>query len=160
LVLTLLLGWAAFAEVPLPVHPDCAEDDLGACPNDLRGWEFTSWVPDNSKDSVRPVELDMGSGTGLDVAVQYSTGRWDVPIAILDSGIIWNESRIARKILINDGELPQPQHADGTLVADWDLDGNGLVNISDYAEDPRMDITAGVDSADGRLDASDLIHTF
>ncbi len=156
-MLSLLLMLSASAELPLPVYPDCGVDQTGdACPSDFStGWEYISWAPSWS-ESLRDAEKDMPSGMSLDVAFRYSTGRWDVPIAITDSGIYWGD--LSTKILLNRAELPTPLNAAGEEVED--LDGNGIFNISDYAEDGRIDITAGRDRADDRLDPSDLIYTF
>jgi hypothetical protein len=154
----LLLSVIALAELPLDVYPDCGPE--GGCPSDFGGWEKLSWVPDNSVESVRPAELELGSGMSLDEAFRRSTGRWDNAVAILDSGIFWHDRRLHSKVLINQGELPPPQLADGSLVPDADLDSNGIFNLDDYSEDPRVDVNAGVVSADGMLDPSDLIYTF
>ncbi|MCP4921001.1 MAG: S8 family serine peptidase [Proteobacteria bacterium] len=152
-----LLLSVAFAEVPMPVFPECGEE--GGCPNDLKDWDLISWIPDNAKDSVRPHELEIGSGLWLDQAVRTQAGRWDVPVAILDSGIEWSHSDLANKVMLNTDELPPPQDAEGNELP-YDADENGLVNVLDYAEDPRVSIDAGHDRADHMLDPSDLIYTF
>ena len=156
----------AQAELPLPVFPECGvpyEPDL--CPDDLdEDWALISYIPEHATHSVREAEIALGSGCSADLAWRTSTGRFDVTIAIGDSGIEWNNTNLVNKIRLATGELPFPQYvneSDEVLEAeDHDLDGNGLVNISDYAEDPRVDITAGVDVADHILDPSDLIYTF
>lgn len=158
----LLLLSLASAELPLPVYPDCGEPDRpDLCPSDLREyWPMISYIPAGSRDSVRPAELALGSGQGEDRAWRITTGRWDVMLAVVDSGIDWGERSYQRKIALNLAELPLPQEADGATAPDYDVDGNGLVNIDDYAADPRVSITAGRDAGDGHLDASDLIYTF
>ncbi|MBT3217968.1 MAG: S8 family serine peptidase [Proteobacteria bacterium] len=155
-----LLFYVASAGVPIGTYPDCSEENQDACPSDLDDWQHLSWIPEGSRHTVRPAELSLGSGMSLDVAVRQETGRWDAIIAVLDSGIYWQETKLYNKIYLNTGELPQPTTADGQLIVDWDLDQNGLVNLDDYRQDPRIDIAAGVGVADDRLDPSDLIHTF
>lgn len=158
-VSTLLIVLAAPA-VGLPVDPmpDCSEASPEYC---LTGdWELISWIPEESAESVRPEELDIGSGIAVTEAWRHQTGRWDVPVAVLDSGIEWGRGELRTKVMLNTAELPPPQRADGTEVSDYDLDGNGLVNVDDYAEDPRVLIDAGPDDGLTHLDASDLIHTF
>ena len=156
---------AALATLPLPVYPECGNDMETLhedCPSDLHEgeWHLLSGIPSYSDESIRESERELGAGLWADQAFQMQTGRYDVVIAVLDSGIEWQNNDLRNKVLINQGELPQPQHADGSPVEDWDLDGNGLFNVSDYAEDPRVDITAGRDAADSVLDPSDLIYTF
>ena len=156
---------AAFATMPMPTFPECGDDPVTAhedCPSDLHEgeWHLISWIPSYSEESIRPAEVPLGSGLWADQAFQLQTGRFDVMVAVLDSGIEWQHPDLVNKVFINQGELPQPQHADGSPVEGWDLDDNGVFNVADYAEDPRVDITAGRDKADGMLDASDLIYTF
>ncbi len=148
------------AEVPMDVFPDCdAAESPEDCPPDLDGdWWMISSVPESARDSVRPEELEIGSGCHADRAWRYSAGQWEVVVAVLDSGIEWDEDQLVNKVRINQGELPLPQQADGSEADSHDLDGNGLVNLQDYAQDPRVDIAAGVDEADHLLDPSDLIH--
>ncbi len=150
----------ARAELPLPTYPDCAETHLDEdCPSDLDGrWYLVSYV-DPAYVSVRPEEIDLGSGIGADRAWATTTGSTEVLIAVLDSGIKWDNGDTVRKHHLNRGELLEPQNSDGVAEAGlWDLDGSGVFNIDDYALDPRVDPADGVDVADHMLDPSDLIH--
>ncbi len=149
------------AEVPMAAYPECgAEDRADLCPSDLdENWWLISYVPSGARDGVREAELEVGSGCHADSAWRTTPGRWDVVVAVLDSGIEWGRSDLVDKIFLNAGELPLPQWADGTEADSHDLDANGLVNLSDWAEDPRVDITAGEDASDDMLDPSDLVHT-
>jgi Subtilase family/FG-GAP-like repeat len=99
-------------------------------------------------------------GVSADVAWKYSTGDPGVQIAILDTGIRWNNSSLRRQIALNRGELPLPKHADSSDCANYDCNGDGAFNVDDYASDPRVSISAGNDEADAMLDGSDLIATF
>jgi hypothetical protein len=158
-ILCLLLVTAR-AEVPMPTFPECGEEDReDLCPEDLNEWWLLSWIPADARDGVREEELEVGSGCHADRAWRTTTGRWDVMVAVLDSGIDWERSDLANKVFINSGELPPPQDADGVSHDVYDLDGNGLVNVRDWEDDPRVDITAGEDDADERLDPSDLLAT-
>jgi MYXO-CTERM domain-containing protein len=67
---------------------------------------------------------------------------------------------VLRKHYLHAPELPFPQDADGADVGSHDRNGDGVHNIDDWAEDPRLDPAAGVDRADDILDPSDLIATF
>ena len=75
----------------------------------------------------------------VDTAWQTTTGRPDVTIAVLDSGIKWNDAGamndLRRKTWLNSGELPVP---DGCTQHDCNSDG--VFNVSDYAGDPRVDL--------------------
>ena len=156
----MLLMSAALAEVPVAPTPDCAQDNQSACIQELPGdWRLYSWVPEGSEETLRPIEVEMGAGIGADVAWLTHTGRFDQTVAVLDSGILWDHSDLRNKVRLNVDELPQPQNAAGDTL-DYDADGNGLVNIQDYAQDPRVSIDAGNDRGDSVLDPSDLIAAF
>ena len=160
LVAVLVLQSAARAEVPLRLFPECAEaKQEPECPSDLDGrWHLVSYV-DPSYVSVRPEELDLGSGIAADVAWGITTGSTEVVIAVLDSGIKWDNGDTRRKHYLNRGELLEPQDAEGVAIPGlWDLNGDGVFNIDDYAGDPRVNPADGVDAADHHLDPSDLIH--
>ncbi len=118
-----LPGMAA-AELPFPScgdDPGCDPSDYasylfiepGALPDDLVGGSVWKYVPD----------------TGMDItgAWEISTGRPDVLIAVLDSGIRWREADLLRKLGLNTGELPVPAGC-----PDHDCNGDGVVNLDDF----------------------------
>jgi len=129
------------------------------CPSDLDGdWALVSYV-DERFGAVRDEEWELGSGISADRAWALTTGSPEVLVAVLDCGIKWESDHVLRKHYLNRGELLEPQDASGVSQAGvWDLDGSGVFNIEDYAQDPRLDMADGVDVADEVLDPSDLIH--
>ncbi len=120
---------------------------------------FENDASDNALLSVREAELELGSGIAANAAWEVTTGRWDVILAVADSGVEWGSGDIVNKLYINVGELPEPICGDGSTSAEHDCDGNGLTNIRDWAHDPRVDPAAGRDTFDDVLDPSDLIYT-
>jgi hypothetical protein len=153
---------AAQAAVPMALFPECGEPDQPElCPPDLgEKWDMVSYVRDEWRAVVREEEHAMGTGLWVDRAWRRTTGRTDVVIAVLDSGIEWDSQAVLRKHFLSSAELPLPQDADGAEGADYDLNGDGVFNIDDWADDARVDPTAGTDRADHLLDPSDLIATF
>ncbi|MCB9777500.1 MAG: S8 family serine peptidase [Alphaproteobacteria bacterium] len=160
--LLLLLIGASLADVPMATFPECGEEDRpDLCPSDLGDdWDLISYTPAESRDTIRPTEADLGSGIHLDRALRTTAGRFDVIIALGDSGFDWTSWELRRKWYLNAGELPVPQDADGVDAADHDYDGNGVFNVDDYVDDPRVDITAGVHGHPDMLEPSDLLAAF
>jgi hypothetical protein len=94
-------------------------------------------------------------GVSADRAWKRSVGDPRVQVAILDTGIRWENEGLRLRVHLNAAELPKPQGC-----AKYDCNGDGAFNVDDYKSDPRVKITAGDDVADKLLDASDLIATF
>ncbi len=155
--------------LPLPAYPNCGVDNTtDDCPPDITrsdgtlngdAWALLNYMPPEAS-GVRVQERALGSGSWTTAAWRKTTGRFDVTIAVLDCGIRWREGSLTNKVLLNTGELPLPIGQDGTVCPDYDCDGNGLVNVQDYVWDSRVFPAAGHDSADNRLDPSDLIAVF
>ena len=151
----------AFAELPLPTYPECGEDNAPElCPNDADDWTYLSYIKTDQQANIRSEELDYGSGNRLDRALRYHTGRFDVSVGIMDSGIDWSHSDLVNKFYLHAPELPLPQLSDGTTAETHDANGDGIFNVQDYRQDSRIDWTIGQDRADDILDPSDLIYTF
>lgn len=100
-------------------------------------------------------ELEGIMGASVDRAWSITTGRPDVVIAVLDTGIRWSDTvamgELARKCYLNPGEAPPPQGAER-----WDANGDGVFNVDDYAGDPRVADFNG----NGVIDPEDVIWAF
>jgi len=114
----------------------------------------------------------MVSGYNAAGAWKLERGRRDVTVAILDTGIRWNELGLRDKIHLNTGELPLPEKAGARCTAPaganpYDCNGDGVVNVEDYAQDPRVTavIAQGYSGRDAPtpptlVTGQDLIHAF
>ncbi len=171
-----------------PHNPDTFRLAPGVVPNDFSetgDWLFTA-TPDMSlanplthKVNLQSDELCGIRGMSLvdsqtvqpsgscahgtvHTAWEVTTGRPDVLIDVLDSGIKWNDpsamSDLRDKIHLNQGELPAPRHDLATsLVAgedcskyrgatggdynphgNYDVNDDGVFNVLDYACDSRV----------------------
>ena len=163
--LAILLPSASLAEVPLPLFPDCGTG--GACPSDydpFGEWELGSGHPEQvPATSLVEIERPFGSGMWVDRAWSITTGRTDVIVAVMDSGIEWGQGELLNKHYLNAGELPFPQDADGVDAGTYDLNGDGVHNMEDWVADPRVepDSAGYIDQhAHDRKDPSDLIAVF
>ncbi len=200
----LLIGVAAAALAPSasadfpytrpagdPTDPTDLYLGPGQVGNDLGGNEFKyAATPDpaNVLTNANPVEL--GGVRGAHVvdddpaaatAFQRTTGRPDVTIAILDSGIKWNDAGAMEdlrfKNRLNEGELEPPRndglgtpHVAGedcsgsgpySHAGDWDLNGDAVFNLLDYSCDNRVqtDTPKGVGPA-GMFEPQDVLIAF
>jgi hypothetical protein len=100
------------------------------------------------------------SGFNAAGAWKITRGLPSVKVAILDTGINWDNNSLRTQVALNRDELPKPQHADATTCAAYDCNADGAFNVTDYASDPRVHSADGDDNADAVLDPSDLIHDF
>jgi hypothetical protein len=167
--------------------------NAGETPSDLDGdgntfkFAATSDASNGPQINANPFEMFGVRGAHIDdadpsvqTAWMTTTGRPDVSIAVLDSGIKWNDagamSDLRLKVRLNPGELPVPLHDLGTAISDpgtndcstftanHDANGDGVFNIDDYACDSRVAQVLNSDprraGPTGVLTPEDLIIAF
>ena len=113
--------------------------------------KLTSARSSDATLSDNPQELCGVEGNSADTAWQTTTGRPSTVIAVTDSGIEWCDPALVDKIFLNRQALPPPENAqgltetnlqaDGRHISDtdpYDLDGSGILNVEQYANDPRI----------------------
>jgi hypothetical protein len=181
----LLAATAAQAEFPYPGNPDpCGPEPAPGCiaatefhrylflpetsppqrPDDFgNDWKISSNRTGDPAIDGSAQELFGVTGASVDLAWQVTTGRPDVVIAVLDSGIRWGENYpdLVNKFYLNRGELPVPE---GSTNPDdpWDRNRDGVFNVQDYlasggfAQDTRVSDQNGT----GAIDPEDLIFLF
>ncbi len=222
LVLAALGAAVARADFPYapgadPHNPDTFRLPAGVVPNDFSesDWKLVG-TPDSITASPLTAKINLqhdelcgirgmslvdaqttqpkGScATGpVHTAWEVSTGRPDVVIDVLDSGIEWNDKSamtdLRDKVHLNQGELPAPRHdlqtslvpgqscarfhnatgGDYNRHGDYDVNGDGVFNVLDYACDSRVGAVVGGGSArhalrhgpPGFLTPEDLILAF
>jgi hypothetical protein len=82
-----------------------------------------------------------GSGMDVDRAQTHTMGRADVHIAVLASGIAWDDPALAERTALNAGELDDdalPKNAKGDACSSADCNNDGLLTLADYKDDPRV----------------------
>lgn len=157
LVLVILAVPGAVATFPYPAPPEGVDPaDFAAyaflpedasLPGDYAGGDVWKYSGDASGDPTLdsdPRELFGVTGMGVDRAWRVTTGRPDVVIAVMDSGIFWDREDVRAKVYLNAGELPDA----------LDRDGNAVLNVLDF-EGHVADL-----NANGHLDGQDLIRAF
>ena len=166
LAVVLLVPLVARADFPYPKPPPgtdpsafgryafLPQKDPPEVPNDFDDdWKLSSGKTGEAAIDSSPQELFGVRGASVDKAWQVTTGRPDVRISVLDSGIRWQEALpdLVNKFFINRGELPRPQ---GSRT--YDKNRDGVFNVQDYAGDTRV----GDRNGNGLLDPQDLIKAF
>ncbi len=146
------MGQADFPEAP-PNDPkyDQWETDEGGRSFYDDQWTLFSFTP-------RGVRLTReASGISADLAWWTTTGRKDVIVAVLDSGIEWGEQDLVNQFHLNQNELSEPRDANGDWApGTFDLNEDGVFNVQDYVDDSRV-LDA---NENGILDPGDLIAVF
>src|SRR2546421_1321312 len=103
--------------------------------------------PDGGLPCWAPLAHDPQHASGVNMTgawAQGNVGRPDILVAYIEGGVNYDSDGIKDgldHIYLNRGELPYPERADGTTLASgdrYDLNGDGRVSISDYAQDPRV----------------------
>lgn len=131
-----------------PLYPPGSCQPTGKCGGPTGQWNLRS----DSDNTLVPG----ASGISADQAWKVTTGRPDVVIGILDSGVQYDHEDLRNKIWLNRGELPVPSPAGGCTAAPatdpHDCNGDGVFNVQDYAGDPAVSDVNG----DGALSRGDL----
>jgi hypothetical protein len=188
LVLALTVAWLvpAAADMPYPTNPmPCDGTDTGppcidatafaqylflpattplTLPDDFgNDWKLSSGITGTPAIDGSAQELFGVTGASVDRAWQTTTGRPDVLIAVLDSGIQWAEPQadLVNKFYLNRGELPAPEGSTNPRDA-HDRNGDGLFNIADYLADGThvQDARVSDQNGNGVIDPEDLIFIF
>jgi Subtilase family len=129
--------------------------------------------------SDNPQELCGVEGNSVDAAWEETTGRPSTVIAVTDSGIEWCDPALVDKIFLNRSALPVPENARGETKSQlesagvgfadsdpYDLNGSGVFNVQQYANDPRISkpYFCSQQNGDGfgytGISPADLIATF
>ncbi len=139
-------------------------------------WELYSYIPDRSPGAPPLSAGETASGMSVDMAWRLTTGDDRTEIAILDSGIKWDDADLLDKAFLNKRELSThlPLHSDASPCAPldpsqptqdlFDCNGDGILTIADYADTPYLVPDAdgshpkGDYNQNGVLDAGDLIE--
>lgn len=155
----------------MPDDPDYrpVPDPLVGCRGELELFSFTP----PCTPAIRQAERPLGPGIAVDRAWLWTTGRPEVAIAVLDSGIDWSDRDLVLRVRLNPGELPVPVTGLGTAL--HDANGDGVFNVQDYTvatgtvvptvamiADPRLRARPDRGDANGNgiLDPEDLIRAF
>ncbi|MBW2444409.1 MAG: S8 family serine peptidase [Deltaproteobacteria bacterium] len=125
--------YADYLFLPPPTPGDPAEmpDDYDfnpAAPDAGSGWKYQGEISGGPADGLV-------GGLNLVEGWQVTTGRPDVVVAVLDSGIRWSSPDVARKVALRTWELPFPADANPPAPCTGpghDCNGDGVVSVDDF----------------------------
>ena len=137
-------------------------------------WNMWSWAPAEAEATAgwRSEESALGAGTWTDMAWTITTGDPEVVIAVLDSGINWDERDLVNQYHINRGELEVagldpdclPVAPAGHTGDPVDLNGDGTLSMRDWfiglTDEEANTLRARIDSKgnqNGVAEPGDLI---
>src|SRR3954454_5201538 len=139
---TLLAALATILAVPtfgLAADPVNQPND----PDFPSQWNFKG-PADGIDTATYPIARDPDNSMGIDFTgawKQGKIGRPDVLVAYIEGGVNYDSDNIKDgldHVFLNKNELPLPERMDGTTAGSRDMNGDGRVNVVDYAEDPRV----------------------
>jgi len=93
----------------------------------------------------------------------FGQGNPGVTVAYMEGGVNWRQADsrdLRRKAYLNTGELPWPQDSSGHTHGTYDLDGDGVVTVDDYKDDPRVKRPFLHQGTAGGITSEDLIAAF
>lgn len=154
----------------------CASSAEQVCWSRATGgaWNYWSWVPPEAEqvEGFRSEEQQLGAGTWADMAWRETTGDPRVVIAVLDSGIEWDNRDLVNQHYINRAELEAdgldprclPEPPEGHTGDPVDIDGDGVLGMNDWfagkSEQRANTLREELDAAgneNGIADPGDLI---
>ena len=133
---------------PYPNDPDYspAENGQPGYTWDAEDWYLYGCVT----TSTAPLSSDPQGASGMSVsnlwnrALNPQRGRDDVTVGYVEGGVNWRiatSCELKDRAQLNTSELPYPEDIGGHTKATgnrYDLNNDGVVNVEDYVNDPRV----------------------
>ncbi|MHB8509745.1 MAG: S8 family serine peptidase [Candidatus Dormibacteria bacterium] len=115
-------------------------------------WDGEQWYLYGCMPSSAPASSDAENAAGMSVDRVWNElnnrGSDQVTVAYMEGGVNWRAQEscdLKDRARLNTGELPYPEDASGRTRIDlglggdpYDLNGDGVVNVEDYLNDPRV----------------------
>ncbi|HMH47954.1 MAG TPA: S8 family serine peptidase [Solirubrobacteraceae bacterium] len=124
-------------------------------------WNSEQWPLFDCMPQTAPVASDPEGAAGMSVNRAWAAyGMGHVIVAYMEGGVNWKRSDandLRDQSYLNTGELPYPQDASAQAHGTYDLNGDGIVNVEDYAKDSRV---GRANPQAGGITPEDLIIAF
>jgi hypothetical protein len=124
-------------------------------------WNSEDWPLFDCIPQTAPNATDPEGAAGMSVNRAWAAyGMGHVTVAYMEGGVNWklpDSNDLRDQAYLNTGELPYPEDAQGHAHGTYDLNGDGVVNVEDYASDPRV---GRANPQAGGITPEDLIIAF
>ena len=157
------MGGTCTSVAAYPNDPEYAPAERG---DPQATWNEEQWYLYSCLPSDAPLASDPEGASGMSVDRVWNElatrGRDDVIVAYMEGGVNWrlaDAPELRLRAYLNTGELPLPEDGKGITHGTYDLNGDGVVNVDDYADDPRVPRPLLHPQAGG-ITAEDLIVAF
>jgi hypothetical protein len=134
------------ASVSYPNDPSFASAE----PSTGQTWDNEDWYLYGCVPQTAPLSSDPEGASGMNVSTLWNrtTGPHPYPnrgdnvvVSYMEGGVNWriaSSCELKDRALLNTGELPYPQDSTGHDQGTYDLNHDGVVNVEDYLNDPRI----------------------
>jgi len=126
-----------------PNDPDYAPAERGT--SSEATWNDEQWYLYSCLPADAPGATDPEGASGMSVDRVWNDlatrGRDEVLMAYMEGGVNWrldDSQELRLRAYLNSGELPLPEDPNGITHGTYDLNGDGVINVDDYADDPRV----------------------
>ncbi|TMK99729.1 MAG: hypothetical protein E6G34_04185 [Actinobacteria bacterium] len=124
-------------------------------------WNSEDWPLFDCIPQTAPKAEDPEGAAGMSVNRAWASyGMGDITVAYMEGGVNWKRSDandLRDQAYLNTGELPYPEDSGGQTHGTYDLNGDGVVSVEDYAQDPRV---GRANPQAGGITPEDLIIAF
>jgi hypothetical protein len=140
---------------PYPTDPGYAPAETAGGQAAGETWDGEDWYLFDCVPQTAPTATDPEGASGMSVAALWNRttgaypypdrGRDDVLVAYMEGGVNWRIAQsceLKDRAWLNTANLPYPEDSSGQDHGTYDLNGDGVVNVEDYLNDPR--VTAAV----------------
>lgn len=135
-----------------PLPPDAGRGEFANpsnWPNEpawIEQWPLLSFTPDAGRwSALSDAERDAGVGMSIDRAFSVTLGAPNVTIAVIAPSFDTREAIVANAWKLNAAEVPDA----------GDVNGNGRIDVGDFAADPRVTDRNG----NGAIDLDDVVRS-
>jgi len=132
---------------PYPNDPGYAPAETAAGQAAGDTWDGEDWYLYDCIPQTASAASDPEGASGMSVSALWNRspnpnrGRDDVLVAYMEGGVNWRigqSCELKDRAWLNTANLPYPEDSMGHDHGTYDLNGDGVVNVEDWVDDPRV----------------------